>query len=66
MPIGLPWVALAATDRELACVYPVADLREHQTFGSKCWCQPIINDGVVIHNAMDQREKYERGERRPS
>jgi hypothetical protein len=48
-------------------VYPVSDLRKHETEGEDCWCQPIIDEyGVVVHNSMDQREKYETGERKPS
>jgi hypothetical protein len=51
-------------------VYPVGDLREHETEGPECWCKPAIthDDGgeIVAHNALDQREKYESGELRPS
>lgn len=47
-------------------VYPVGDLREHQTDGRECWCRPTAQDEydgtVVVHNAMDRREKYETGE----
>lgn len=48
-------------------VVPVNDLREHVLCRS-CWCHPTVDtDGgedVVIHNALDQREKYEYGELR--
>lgn len=42
-------------------VYPINDLREHQTEGESCWCQPRIEeDGkLIIHNALDQRERSE-------
>ena len=45
-------------------VYPVADLKEHDTEGSLCWCHPSIEAGgqLIIHNSMDQRERYETGE----
>ena len=42
-------------------VVPVNDLREHDTSGTPCWCDAIEDDGVVIHNAMDERETYEEG-----
>lgn len=49
-------------------VYPVGDLREHVTEGTTCWCRPNIEqDGaLIIHNSMDQREKYETGELKPN
>ncbi len=45
-------------------VYPVNDLREHETEGVPCWCNPTYDeeDDLYIHNALDQREKYESGE----
>lgn len=45
-------------------VTPTDDLREH-VLSLSCWCGPKRDDQtpeVVIHNAMDQRERYERGE----
>ena len=42
-------------------VVPINDLRDHVT-SVDCWCSPIINDdGIVIHNSLDGREKYENG-----
>jgi hypothetical protein len=52
-------------------VYPVNDLRDHVTEGAanKCWCHPefdeVEGELIVIHNALDQREKYETGELKP-
>lgn len=46
-------------------VMPIGDLREHNT-GSECWCHPIESEGILLHNSMDQREFYERGERKPN
>ena len=43
-------------------VVPVNDLREHEQYD--CWCNPEIDDGVITHNAMDQRELYEEGKLR--
>lgn len=50
-------------------VVPVNDLRDHVTDGLLCWCKPRRSEddeAVIIHNAMDQREAYERGKRKPS
>lgn len=48
-------------------VYPVNDWREHILEDGACWCKPVKNeDGIWIHNAMDQRELYESGERKRS
>jgi len=45
-------------------IYPVNDLREHETESCSCWCNPEYDeeDDLFIHNALDQREKYESGE----
>lgn len=43
-------------------VMPVEDLREH-VCGDDCWCSPTDDEGVIIHNSMDGREFFERGER---
>lgn len=47
-------------------VYPVDDLREHITSDYPrvvCWCRPVEQEEgqgvVVVHNALDQRERYE-------
>jgi hypothetical protein len=32
----------------------------------RCWCRPEDDDGVIVHNSMDGREKYETGERKAS
>jgi hypothetical protein len=47
-----------------AHVLPVADLRQHSF--DECWCDPQDHDGVIVHNSLDRRELYERGERKPS
>jgi len=40
-------------------VYPVNDLREHD-MTRDCWCRPRIEDDyIVVHNALDQRERSE-------
>lgn len=46
-------------------VVPLNDLREHDLNGS-CWCKPTKDEGVWVHHAMDGREAFETGERKPS
>lgn len=42
-------------------ITPINDLREH-VLTAECWCRPMTDeDGLVVHNAMDQRETYEQG-----
>lgn len=45
-------------------VYPEGDLREHITDGHACWCGAEEEDGVIVHNSADGREKFETGERK--
>jgi len=45
-------------------VFPMDDLREHSP--ADCWCRPIDDDGIIVHNSLDGRELYERGERQVS
>jgi len=45
-------------------VVPIDDLREH-IIDESCWCHPHEDDGTIIHNSMDLREKYEMGKRQP-
>lgn len=48
-------------------VFPIDDLKEHTVEGMGCWCHPVEDDdGVIVHNAMDGREAFETGERKPS
>lgn len=45
-----------------ANVVPTNDLKEHKN-GVECWCKPKVEGSIIVHNAMDEREKYEKGER---
>jgi hypothetical protein len=48
-------------------VVPINDLREHVEDGTRCWCKPTVDeDGLIVHNSMDGREKFETGERKVS
>ena len=44
-------------------VYPVHDLKEHDTESLDCWCDPRIENDlphyVVVHNSADKRELTE-------
>jgi hypothetical protein len=46
-------------------VWPLDDLRPHLS-AFHCWCRPFDDEGVWVHNSLDQRELFERGERKPS
>lgn len=41
-------------------VIPTDDLKSHQPT-AQCWCRPFDDEGVLVHNAMDKREEFERG-----
>lgn len=48
-------------------VVPLGDLKPHSV-GVVCWCRPVEDaeeSTVLIHQALDQREKYETGELKP-
>jgi hypothetical protein len=57
-PDSLPWKVTGNH------VYPADDLRQHSMMN--CWCRPTEDDGIMVHNSLDGRELYERGERKPS
>ncbi len=48
-------------------IVPTDDLYEHDLLPT-CWCCPQIDNiyFLAIHNSADEREKFERGERKPS
>lgn len=47
-------------------VAPINDLRPHEIGKVECWCNPYMDGDVLVHNAMDEREIYERGEKKSS
>lgn len=65
----MAWICESGGNRPTH-VYPTDDLREHNTETDICWCDPEIEyvEGgtIIIHAALDEREKFERGERKPS
>ena len=48
-------------------IVPENDLRDHELLPS-CWCKPEIDfvDFIATHNSADNREAFERGERKSS
>lgn len=66
-----PWIVDKGGDEPIQ-VHPAGDTREHVLCpDGGCWCEPDLDfddDGeeMWVHNAQDQREKYETGERRVS
>lgn len=42
-------------------ITPLDDLKPHES-GMGCWCRPLLDDGVIVHNSLDGRERtYEKG-----
>lgn len=54
-------------DEQAIChIIPLGDFKEHEP-SCACWCHPRSHNEypeVILHNAMDQRDKLERGEMR--
>lgn len=47
-------------------VVPMNDIRDHIT-GMRCWCKPEVDECMTtIHNALDRRDDFMAGRRRPS
>lgn len=67
MTADRPTGAWLLTQERVCQIIPLDDLREHDD-GMRCWCSPseMPDLGVIVHNAMDGREEFERGERLPS
>jgi hypothetical protein len=55
------WQVLGPTMLNCATVFPLDDLHEHDPDNSSCWCRPIYDDGILVHNSMDGREAIEEG-----
>ena len=57
-------VNVTPMDEKRLHVYPLNDYRDHVIDPTvDCWCHPTMTeDGIVVHNAIDGREKFERGE----
>lgn len=39
-------------------VIPIDDIKEHIK-SNQCWCNPDYDDGIYIHNSLDNRELTE-------
>lgn len=62
----MSWIA-KPLENGMIHVMPIDDLRDHGIDG--CWCSSQALDDrpdIIVHNALDGREKYERGERKVS
>jgi hypothetical protein len=51
------WQVIEADDG-LQHVVPYQDLKPHVTTRD-CWCRPVDDNGAVVHNSMDRRERGE-------
>lgn len=61
---GLPpwaWYTCSQQAGGYTDVVPEWDVNDH-FFGETCACEPIMDtNGLLVHNAFDGRERYERG-----
>jgi hypothetical protein len=39
-------------------VVPLDDERHH-ILAATCWCEPFLEDGIIVHVSLDGREKHE-------
>ena len=62
MPAGLKWM-VEVGGGEISVVWPIDDLREHDRLREDCWCRPRWDENILVHNAADRREEYEKGRR---
>lgn len=53
------WAALQGV--YFAYVVPLDDLKDHDGENEKCWCNPWWDEDILVHDAMDMRQEYERG-----
>jgi hypothetical protein len=61
-PNALAWAVLERPNE----IVPMNDIREHVT-GMRCWCNPEVDETMMtIHNALDGRDEFMEGRRRPS
>ena len=60
-------VGTAEAGNKVTHVLPIDDLREHEET-AECWCNPDLNEELMIavHHSADNREAFEKGERKPS
>ena len=64
-PTGKKWEVWERGDTGQRHVIPQDDLKPHDLI-NYCWCNPVDDEGIIVHNSMDKREEYERGERKMS
>jgi hypothetical protein len=59
--VSEPQWAIVEVDGQ-AHIVPIGEAHDAED----CRCCPRMEDGALIHAAFDEREKFERGERKPS
>ena len=60
------WRVHLIGDCDVGHVVPEDDLRMHD-LDDACWCRPSVDEhDTRVHNSLDGREMFERGERRVS
>jgi hypothetical protein len=64
LPLVLFWPSkLPNKDRTATChhVIPVGGSEPLHIVSESCWCHPLKGaDGIIVHNAKDTRERFER------
>lgn len=61
-PNPLAWTAFNPPHEYM----PMNDIRDH-TSGMRCWCEPEVDETMaIVHRAIDRRDEYMEGRRRPS
>lgn len=48
------WEGMLLADGQ-RIVYPVNDTKGHHITNEQCWCNPFIQDDVLVHHADDNR-----------
>ena len=56
---GLGWWQI--TCNYMPNTVPAHDIRNHLS-GKNCWCRPVDEGDVIVHNAADGRERYQQGD----
>lgn len=55
------WQAVAG--RKVTYIIPINDLKDHEGENDQCWCIPWWDENILVHEAMDKRQEFERGRR---
>lgn len=54
------WIVVWSEPLLSMIALPVDDVADHRTDDPHCWCCPLIEDAVIVHQARDGRQRWER------